>query len=165
VTSRPSWDSYLIGLAHHVATRSTCPRLAVGAVLVDRHHRIVSTGYNGAPPGEPHCTDQRCQIGTSGGCERTIHAERNAIDHAPSGLHDLTLYVTDAPCGRCAMAVVGWRLWPTDLTVITSVVYDRPYRNTTGLALLATQGINTRSHSMDTTCGTPAPGTKREPGA
>ena len=43
--ARPSWDEYFMRIAHEVATRSTCPRLAVGAVIV-RDKRILTTGYN-----------------------------------------------------------------------------------------------------------------------
>ncbi|MCA1848671.1 MAG: hypothetical protein LC704_06750, partial [Actinobacteria bacterium] len=51
--TRPSWDEYFMRIAHEVATRSTCPRLAVGAVVV-RDKRILTTGYNGSPSGMPH---------------------------------------------------------------------------------------------------------------
>ena len=57
--ARQSWDYYFMTIAKDVAERSTCPRAAVGAVIVKEHH-ILSTGYNGAPAGEPHCTDVGC---------------------------------------------------------------------------------------------------------
>ncbi|KKL73139.1 hypothetical protein LCGC14_2077890 [marine sediment metagenome] len=53
--SRPDWDLYFIRIAKEVASRSTCPRAAVGAVIV-KDNKIISTGYNGAAPGMPHCT-------------------------------------------------------------------------------------------------------------
>jgi len=53
---RPSWDDYFMRIAFQVARRSTCPRAAVGAVIV-RDKRILTTGYNGAPTGLPHCTE------------------------------------------------------------------------------------------------------------
>jgi dCMP deaminase len=53
---RQSWDEYFMDLAQHVATRATCDRKHVGAVLV-RDRRIISTGYNGSIPGQPHCSD------------------------------------------------------------------------------------------------------------
>jgi len=59
--ARPSWDEYFMRIAHEVATRSTCPRLAVGAVVV-RDKRILTTGYNGSPSGMPHCEDVGCLI-------------------------------------------------------------------------------------------------------
>ena len=47
---RPNWDEYFMEVAKLTATRSTCLRRQVGAVIVkDRH--IIATGYNGAPRG------------------------------------------------------------------------------------------------------------------
>lgn len=54
---RPSWDEYFLTLCNQIATRSTCDRLHVGAVLVGPEHNIISTGYNGSLRGEPHCDD------------------------------------------------------------------------------------------------------------
>ena len=56
---RPSWDEYFLELADLVASRSTCLRRHVGAVLV-RKERIIATGYNGAPRGLGHCLDMGC---------------------------------------------------------------------------------------------------------
>ena len=56
---RPDWDTYFLSLAKAVATRSTCPRASVGAVIV-KDKRVLATGYNGAPLGEPHCTEVGC---------------------------------------------------------------------------------------------------------
>lgn len=77
---RPDWNTYFINIAKEVAKRSTCPRASVGAVIV-KDNRILSTGYNGAPPGEPHCTDVGCLM-ENNHCERTIHAETNAVAQA-----------------------------------------------------------------------------------
>ena len=54
---RQSWTEYFMGLAHQVATRSTCERRHVGSVAVGSDHRIIGTGYNGALPGTPHCDE------------------------------------------------------------------------------------------------------------
>ena len=80
VVSRPNWDTYFMNIAREVASRSTCPRASVGAVIV-KNRRILSTGYNGAPPGEPHCSEVGCLI-ENNHCERTIHAETNAVAQA-----------------------------------------------------------------------------------
>lgn len=115
---RDPWDTYFIKVAHSAAIRGTCPRLRVGAVLV-RDNRILSTGYNGAASGEPHCFDVGCLL-DGGRCKRTIHAERNAIQLAPRwSRHGSTLFCTDSPCLSCAVLV-------STLGII-EVVYDRPY--------------------------------------
>src|SRR3990172_5650962 len=58
-SSRPSWDEYFFQIARQVATRSTCMRRQVGAVLV-KDKRLLSTGYNGAPRDISHCIDVGC---------------------------------------------------------------------------------------------------------
>jgi dCMP deaminase len=60
-----------------VARRGTCLRATVGCVI-EKDGRILSLGYNGSPPGAPHCTEIGCEI-VGGHCVRTIHAEMNAI--------------------------------------------------------------------------------------
>ncbi len=77
---RLGWDDYFLNIAKDVASRSTCPRASVGAVIV-KGNRVLSTGYNGAPPGEPHCTEVGCLM-ENGHCERTVHAETNAVAQA-----------------------------------------------------------------------------------
>ncbi len=78
--NRPDKDSYFLGMAREAAKRSTCQRASVGAVIV-RAGRILSTGYNGSLPGEPHCIDEGCLM-ENGHCERTVHAETNAVAQA-----------------------------------------------------------------------------------
>ncbi len=110
---RPSWDQYFMDITRLVATRATCPRRAVGAVLV-KNKQIISTGYNGSPPGQPHCTDIGCIIEeNTDRCIRTLHAEQNAILQA--ALHGTspegsTLYVTCRPCTVCARLVAGAKI-------------------------------------------------------
>jgi deoxycytidylate deaminase len=58
MTDRPSWDDWALGIAHAVAARADCTRRKIGAVILDSEHRIVSTGYNGSPPGGPSCRGQ-----------------------------------------------------------------------------------------------------------
>lgn len=108
--NRPDWDEYYLGIADAVSARGECLRRRVGAVIV-RDHSIVSTGYNGAPAGEPSCLEGACPRANSGvrpgsgysesGC-RAIHAESNAIIRA--GLDrclGATIYITDEPCDLC----------------------------------------------------------------
>ena len=75
--TRPSWDEYFIEITHAAAKRSTCHRAQVGAIII-KDKRILTTGYNGAPRGLPHCLDAGCEI-VDGHCVRTLHAEQNAI--------------------------------------------------------------------------------------
>src|SRR3989338_7278239 len=93
---RPSWDDYFMSLARIIASRGTCNRLYTGAVLV-KDKRIISTGYNGSPPGLPHC-DEVGHLLEDGHCVRTIHGEHNAILQAASvpgtTTEDSTLYAT-----------------------------------------------------------------------
>ena len=85
---RPGWDSYFMMIAGVAASRSTCLRRRVGAVIVRDNH-IISTGYNGAPKGLPHCGEVGClrqQLGIPSGERHEIcrgsHAEMNAIAQA-----------------------------------------------------------------------------------
>lgn len=93
--------------AYLAAMRATCPRKHVGAVIVDREHRTVSTGYNGAPAGVESCDEVGCQL-VEGHCVRTLHAESNALDYAGTWrTNQCTLYVTVTPCWDCAKRIVG----------------------------------------------------------
>jgi dCMP deaminase len=52
-------DELFMAVAMLFAARSSCLRGHVGAVIV-KDGRIVSCGYNGAPPGMPHCFEVGC---------------------------------------------------------------------------------------------------------
>ncbi|HCC32673.1 MAG TPA: cytidine deaminase [Clostridiales bacterium] len=114
--SRPSWDAYFLGITWAVASRSTCLRRQVGAIVV-RDKRILTTGYNGAPAGLEHCGEAGCmreRLGVPSGerhdlC-RGLHAEQNALVQA--ALHGIsvqgsTLYCTSAPCVICAKMLIN----------------------------------------------------------
>ena len=66
---RADWNTYFMNIARAAATRSTCSRKHVGAVIV-RDKSILSTGYNGSIPGMPHCTEIGCDI-ENGHCVAT----------------------------------------------------------------------------------------------
>ncbi len=113
---RPTWDEYFMEIARQVATRSTCLRRHVGAIIV-RDKRILSTGYNGPPRGLQHCDEAGClreQLGIPSGQRqeicRGLHAEQNAIIQA--ALHGVsveggTVYVTHQPCITCAKMIIN----------------------------------------------------------
>ena len=127
---RPSWDEYFMQIAFTVAQRSTCDRAHVGCVLV-RERRILTTGYNGAPAGLPHCLDVGCLVYKSQtpsgeweeNCFRTIHAEINAIAQAARhgvAIRDAAIYITHTPCIHCFKVLIN--------TGITRVCYEKPYK-------------------------------------
>ena len=102
IRPRASWDEYFMSIAQVVATRSTCPRKYVGAVLV-RNRTILSTGYNGSIRGMPHCSEVG-HLMEDGHCVATIHAEANAIIQAAKNgviIDGATNYVTASPCWHC----------------------------------------------------------------
>lgn len=95
------WDKRFISVAQLIATWSKDPSTKVGAVIVDNCNRIVSTGFNGFPRG----VDDR---GTTRDVKllRTIHAEENALLFAKCDVTGMTIYVTHAPCARCAAKLI-----------------------------------------------------------
>ncbi|MBK7395952.1 MAG: dCMP deaminase family protein [Myxococcales bacterium] len=100
--SRASWDDYFMNIAREVATRATCDRKHVGAVIV-RDRSILATGYNGSIGGLPHC-DEEGHMMEDGHCVRTIHAEANAIIQAARNgvrIDAAGIYVTASPCFGC----------------------------------------------------------------
>jgi dCMP deaminase len=102
MTNRKDFHSYYLELANLVATRSTCDRAHVGAVLV-RNNAILATGYNGSLPGHPHCDDVGHLL-VENHCVRTVHAETNAVAQAAKNgvaLDGCTAYVTHTPCLGC----------------------------------------------------------------
>lgn len=103
---RPSWDETWLRVAGIMAARSTCPRKHVGAVLVSPENRVLSTGYNGAPAGEPHCTDVGCLTDSEGHCIRALHAEMNAILGCTNESRGGIIYVTHFPCLACVLVLV-----------------------------------------------------------
>lgn len=141
-SSRPSWDEYFFQIARQVATRSTCMRRQVGAVLV-KDKRLLSTGYNGAPRDISHCIDVGClreELGVPSGerhelC-RALHAEQNAI--AQAALHGVkiegsTLYCTHQPCSLCAKMIIN--------AGIVEVYFDEGYPDELAAGFFAEAGI------------------------
>lgn len=119
--NRISRPQMFMEMAHTVAKRSTCMRLNVGAVIV-KDRRVVSIGYNGVEPGEPHCAGNDCPGRHS--CGLTIHAEDNAIRYLPDGVgSDLDIYVTDSPCPECYDRIAQ------DLR-FNRIFFATPYRKT-----------------------------------
>jgi len=140
--ARPPWGEYFMRIAQLVATRSTCLRRQVGAVLVCGK-RILATGYNGAPSGMAHCLDIGCirdqlkiPSGTRAEICRAIHAEQNTIIQCalygvPTG--GSTIYVTHQPCTICSKILIG--------AGIKRIVYLKPYPDKFAQDLLKEAGV------------------------
>lgn len=99
---RASWDEYFMSIARTVASRATCDRKHVGAVIV-RDRTILATGYNGSIGGLEHC-DEAGHMMENGHCVRTIHAETNAVIQAARNgvrIEAAGIYVTASPCWHC----------------------------------------------------------------
>ena len=125
MTPRPTRDGWLLSVALETARRSTCVRRHYGAVVATPAGEIISTGYNGAPRGQPHCAEAGCRrqaLGIPQGeryelC-RAVHAEMNALLQAGRAAEGCTLYlagyevetglaVDATPCLLCARVAVN----------------------------------------------------------
>lgn len=93
--------NYYLDIAETVLSRGTCLRRKFGSVIV-QNDQIVSTGYVGAPRGRKNCSDlgycirEKLQVSRGERYElcRSVHAEANAIIHAPrSEMIGATLYL------------------------------------------------------------------------
>lgn len=143
--TRPSWDEYFMDITRRVATRSTCLRRAVGAILV-HDKRIIASGYNGGPSGLAHCLDIGClreKLGIPSGQQhelcRGIHAEQNAIIQAARygvSIEGSVLYCTTQPCTQCTKMLIN--------VGITEIVYAEGYPDDLARELLEESGIIVR---------------------
>jgi dCMP deaminase len=139
---RPSWDEYFLSIAKLVATRSTCLRRQVGAVVV-KNKQILATGYNGAPMGISHCDEAGClreQLKVPSGQRhelcRALHAEQNAFLQAARhgvNLDGSTLYITVQPCSICAKMIIN--------TGIKKVIIEGEYPDEFALNFLREAGV------------------------
>ena len=144
-TTRPSWDEYFMQITRQVATRSTCLRRQVGALIV-LDKRIIATGYNGGPAGLAHCLDIGClreQLGIPSGQQhelcRGIHAEQNAIVQAARfglPIDGSVLYCTTQPCAQCAKMLIN--------AGVVEVVYEQAYPDDLACSLLEESGMLVR---------------------
>ena len=143
--TRPSWDEYFMDITRRVATRSTCLRRAVGAILV-HDKRIIASGYNGGPSGLAHCLDIGClreKLGIPSGQQhelcRGIHAEQNAIIQAARygvSIEGSVLYCTTQPCTQCTKMLIN--------AGITEIVYAEGYPDDLARELLEESGTIVR---------------------
>ena len=106
-----NWDEYFMAIAKLSAMRSKDPNTQVGACIVSKDNRILSTGYNGAPNGYL----DECFPWNRDGDELNskyiyvIHAERNAILNyrgSRKEFEDGKIYVDLFPCNECAKEII-----------------------------------------------------------
>jgi dCMP deaminase len=139
---RPAWDEYFIKIAYDVATRATCIRRKIGAVIV-KDKRILSTGYNGVPAGISHCTKKTCirtQMNIPSGerhelC-RGLHAEQNAIIQAAYhgvSIKDAVIYITNQPCSICTKMLIN--------SGIKKFIFQDPYKDELATEMIKEAGI------------------------
>lgn len=143
VITRPTWDEYFASITRQVATRSTCLRRKVGAIIV-KDKRILATGYNGAPMRVKNCLERgtclREELGVPAGerheiC-RGLHAEQNAIlQSAYHGvkIKDSVIYSTNQPCALCAKMIINCG--------IKKIYYFEDYPDPLAIELLGEAGI------------------------
>ncbi len=123
-------DLVFMSVALQIGELGTCSRKQVGAVIT-RDGRAISWGYNGAPPGMPHCEhfdDEPCTTAT--------HAEANALAFAARqgiSTDGATLYVTVSPCEVCSKLLIA--------AGIERVVWGEAYRDPSGVDLLQRAGV------------------------
>lgn len=139
---RPSWDQYFMDITRLVATRSSCLRRQVGAILV-KDRNILATGYNGVPTGISHCAAVGClraKLNVPSGerhelC-RGLHAEQNAIIQAAkhgTSIDHSVLYCTTMPCVICTKMLIN--------AGITKVVYGEGYADELAKQMITESGI------------------------
>ena len=98
-----------MGVALLAAQRSKDPSTQVGACIIDKDNRILSTGYNGFPKG---CSDDEYPWNRDESKGDTkypyvVHAELNAILNASGkSLAGAKVYVALFPCHECAKAII-----------------------------------------------------------
>lgn len=146
--TRPDNDTYFMRMADLVATRSTCLRRQVGAVVV-KEKRVLTTGYNGAPKGLKHCAEVGCvrlqnniESGTRHELCRGVHAEQNAVIQAAYfgvSIKDATIYTTNFPCSVCTKILVN--------AGIAEVVYKDDYIDPLSKEIMAESKVLVRRYT------------------
>jgi len=135
MSQRVDWHTYFMNIARQAATRSTCDRKHVGAVIV-RDKTILSTGYNGSIRGMPHCDDVG-HLMESDHCVATVHAEANAIIQAAKNgvrIEGAELYTTASPCWSCFKLIAN--------AGIRAIYYGEFYREARSLEVAGRLGID-----------------------
>ena len=120
-----------MSIAHEIAKRSYDPQLKVGAIVVSEDNtRMLAVGYNGNYKGGPN--ERESEDPGQGGL---IHAEINALVKCDYNFSKKKhMYLTHSPCRNCAKLIVN--------ADISRVIYDNLYRDSSGLEILTSSGID-----------------------
>ena len=134
MTDRPTWPETWMAIARTIAARSCDPRLKVGAIIVSSDNtQMLSGGYNGNYAGGPN-EHESSEPGQSG----FIHAEINGLIKLDFNFSkEKHMYLTHSPCRMCAKCIIN--------AGISHVTYGEVYRDPSGVALLSSAGVVTRS--------------------
>jgi len=134
---RPTWDDVWMSTAKILSKRSYDPRNQVGTIVVSKDNtQVLAVGYNGNHSGGPNEVES-LEPGHSG----FIHAEINALlklDY--NNPKSKIMYLTLSPCRMCAKAIIN--------SCIEEVVYDKAYRDTSGLEILKSSGVAVRKYAV-----------------
>lgn len=125
------YDNAYLKIAKEWGSLSYCERRKVGAIIV-KDRMIISDGYNGTPSGFDNCCEDE------NGVTRwdVLHAEANAIlkvAGSTQSCQGATLYITLSPCKDCSKLI--------HQSGIKRVVYQKGYRDDSGLQFLAKAGV------------------------
>ena len=127
------YDKAYLKMALEWGELSYCKRRKVGALIV-KDKMIISDGYNGTPTGfENICEDDEGYTKWY-----VLHAEANAIAKVSSSTQSTngaTLYITLSPCKECSKLIFQ--------SGIKRVVYNKKYKDTSGLEFLEKAGVET----------------------
>lgn len=132
------FDNFYMSVARNAAALSYAKRLKVGAVAV-RDSNILAFGYNGTLPGTSNICEGVNPDGSTYTLDTVLHAEENLLikmAKSHQSIEDATVYLTHAPCIKCARMLAGSR--------IGGLVFESKYRDDAGLIQLIEFGINVR---------------------
>lgn len=129
---RKLWNLRMLDLAAHIAQWSKDPSTQVGALVVDKHRRILGTGYNGFPRNVEDLRGRYEDRKTK--YKLVVHAEANAILTAASvtSIAGCTLVSTLFPCTECTKLIIqsGIRkvLIPTDAEIAANQRWEENFK-------------------------------------
>lgn len=147
--ARPTWDQYFMRMAFMAASRSSCTRRKVGAIIV-KDNNVIATGYNGPPAGLANCDlvgcirdDLNVPSGERHELCRGLHAEQNAIIQAAvhgSSIRDGVIYTTTHPCVVCSKMIIN--------SHINEIIYAEGYPDELAELMLIESAIKKRQFSL-----------------